>query len=585
MFGGGGYQKGFMSIVYGGIVFAIALVFIVQFRPGSGQETASLSQQCAVTVRDRCVTPKEFLASLGLAAPRGADEKALRARKIRRQVAEGLVERTLLVQDAKRLHLTVSDDEINAELVRGRFRVSLPYSVSLPYERLNLATYLRLNDGVRLLDVTNEETDKFDYKVYTRVVRLTTNRSPAEFKDMQREEIIADRVRKLIGSRASVTEAEAFDAFKREKSSAKLEAVRLQKDYFANKYIDTSPKAVEAWAGKHAKDVDESWESRKKSFPAGCAKARHVLIRVQSTTSPQGHPREEAQSLIEKARSRIAEGESFAVVASEMSEDDRSAKKGGDLGCFERGKFPKPFDEAVFAKSKPGLIDGIVETGIGFHLVDVEQILSTDEQEAKEQGRLIVAKELMVAMETEKLVSETGKRIQERAQKGKSFQEAIDIVLGELDEARGLAKKKPAAGPGAGDDEGEGAAPLDEPGRPIVETTASFTLADGAPLQGVAPGENLVEMAFELEKPGEVASDLVRLENGYAVIRLEDRTAVTRKDFEQERDKYMDRMQFIKRHDMIASYIAELRAAASNSIVVNEKWAQEPKQKEDVPEE
>ena len=98
MLGGGGTQKGFMSFVYGGIVLAIAMVFIVQFRPGSGRETASLTRQCAVTIRDRCIEPKEFLASLGLAAPRGADDDRLRAMQIRRQVAEGLIERTLLVQ-------------------------------------------------------------------------------------------------------------------------------------------------------------------------------------------------------------------------------------------------------------------------------------------------------------------------------------------------------------------------------------------------------------------------------------------------------------------------------------------------------
>ncbi|MFW5738777.1 MAG: peptidylprolyl isomerase [Myxococcota bacterium] len=522
-----------MSVVYGGIVFAIALVFIVEFRPGSGQEHASLSQQCAVTVRDRCISPKEFMASHGLAAPRGADENALRAMNIRRQVAEGLVERSLLVQDARRLNLSVSDDEINAELVRGRFRVTLPYA------RRDLAMYLRLTDeGVRLLDVTNAETKKFDYDVYTRVVRLTTNRSPAEFKEMQREEVLADRMRKLIASRASVTEAEAFDAYQRENSSAKLEVVRLTKDYFANKYIDTSAKAVEAWAKDHEKDVEDSWQARKAAFPPGCAKARHILIQVQSTTAPQGHPREEAQALIEKARSRLAKGEPFAVVAADMSEDTSSANKGGDLGCFKRGKFPQAFDEAVFSRNEPGLIDTVVETNFGFHLVKLERKLSEDEKKAEEQGRLMVAKDLMLALETEKLVAETAKRIQERVQKGKPLQEAIDTTLQALDVEHGLATgNKPAA---------------DEDGDDV-----------------------------DAEKPGEVAADLVRLTNGYAVIRLKERKAVTREDFDKNRDEYMARMLAVKEHDMVVNYIAHLREAARDSISIDEKWAQEPKRKND----
>jgi len=574
MFGGGSAQKGIMSVVYGGIVFAIAMVFVVQFRPGSGQQTASLSKQCAVTVRDRCVTPKEFLASLGLAAPRGADENRLSAMGIRRQVIEGVVERTLLVQDAKRLHLTVSDDEINADLVRGRFRISIPYA------RRDLAFMLRLtDDGVRLLDVTNAETKKFDYKVYTRVVRLTTNRSPGEFKEMQREEVIADRMRKLIASRASVTDAEAFDTYKREKSSAKLEVVRLSRDYFATKYIDTSPKAVEAWTKEHEKDVNDSWTARKASFPPGCVQARHILLPIQSATAPQGHPREEAQALVEKARARIAKGETFAAVAAEMSEDPSSAPKGGDLGCFKQGKFPKEFDEAVFSQKKTGLIDTVVETGIGFHLIDVELIVSEDEKKAEAQGRAAIAKELMLAMETEKLIAETGKRIQEAAQKGKTFAQAIDEVLASLDEERGIAKpKKPAAAETKPEGEEPVAAP-DEPGRPAVETTASFTMVDNNPIDGVAQGQNVVEMAFKLTKPGEVASDLVRLDNGYAVIRLKERKSVTREDFDKDRDEYLTRMLYVKQHDMVVSYIAQLRDAAQKEINISEKWAQEPKRK------
>ncbi|PIE05932.1 MAG: hypothetical protein CSA75_02145, partial [Sorangium cellulosum] len=548
----------------------IGLTFVFGFNPGSGKAKGSLSRECAVTVRDQCVSPKEFLASVGLAVPRGADENRLRAMGIRRQVADGLVERLLLVQDAKRLGLTVSDDEINAELVRGRFRVSLPQS------RRDLAYYLRLTDeGVRLLDVTNAETKKFDYKVYTRVVRLTTNRSPSEFKEMQRDEIVADLMRKLIASRASVTDNEAFDTFKREKSSAKLKVVRLGKDYFTNRYIDTSDKAVEVWAKEHQKDIDESWAARKASFPPGCVKARHILLKVQSATDPQGHPREEAQGLLEKARERLEKGEAFAAVATSLSEDELTKNKGGDLGCFQKGKLPEDFEQVVFAQKKVGLIDAVIESKFGFHLVKIESILNEDEKQAEQQGRLAIAKDLMVAMETEKLLSETGKRMQEATSKSKDLAEAIETVLAALDEEHGIKKKKPATNVEA--NEGDDDEP-EEPGRPIVETTASFTPVDSNPFAGVAPGQNVVEMAFKL-KAGDVASDLVRLDNGYAVIQLHERKTVSREDFDKERDEYVARLLYAKQQDLVIGYIAELRKAARKEIIVNEKWAQEPKRK------
>jgi hypothetical protein len=47
-----------MSVVYGVIVVAILMVFIIQFPPNASQRTGFISQQCVVTVRDRCIDPK-----------------------------------------------------------------------------------------------------------------------------------------------------------------------------------------------------------------------------------------------------------------------------------------------------------------------------------------------------------------------------------------------------------------------------------------------------------------------------------------------------------------------------------------------
>ncbi|MCU0694301.1 MAG: peptidylprolyl isomerase, partial [Polyangiaceae bacterium] len=388
----GSSNKGIMSMVYGGIVFAIAMVFIVQFRPNSGQQTASLQRQCVVNLRDRCIEPKEFHAALGLAVPRGADEKRVRAMGVRRQVIDGLVERSLLNQDAARLGLTVSDEEINAELVSGRFRVSLPAQAR------DVAYYVGLTpDGVRLMDVTSAKTSKFDYEAYKRVVRLTTNRSPNEFKEMQREEIIAARMRELIATRASVSDAEAFAVFQREKTNAKLEYVTLHRDHFAGRFLDTGPTAVQAWSKNHEKDIDESWKSRKSSYPPGCRKVRHIVVQMQSVTSPRGHERDEAQSLVEKARQRILAGDSFAEVAGDLSEDEGSAAKGGTLGCVAKGKLPKAFEDAVFAVTKPGMLETVVETPVGFHLAEVEALVPEDATEAERAGRALLAKELMTS--------------------------------------------------------------------------------------------------------------------------------------------------------------------------------------------
>ena len=105
-------------------------------------------------------------------------------------------------------------------------------------------------------------------------------------------------------------------------------------------------------------------------FATPAAHARHVLIRA-----PAGAPeaeRTEARKQAQEALARAKRGESFETIAKEMSQDEGSAIKGGDLGWFGRGQMVPTFDEAVFAL-KPGQLSGIVETEFGYHVIKLEE--------------------------------------------------------------------------------------------------------------------------------------------------------------------------------------------------------------------
>src|SRR6187399_2405617 len=96
--------------VLAGIVLLIIVVFALEFRTGSGGPRGSLSEECAVDYAGHCVDAKDFFAALGLVAPRGISAKDSRALSVRRHVLEGLAERELLYEAAKKLGLGVSDD-------------------------------------------------------------------------------------------------------------------------------------------------------------------------------------------------------------------------------------------------------------------------------------------------------------------------------------------------------------------------------------------------------------------------------------------------------------------------------------------
>jgi hypothetical protein len=72
---------------------------------------------------------------------------------------------------------------------------------------------------------------------------------------------------------------------------------------------------------------------------------------------------------LETVRKQLLEGANFEDVAKTVSEDP-SAKKGGDLGEFGRGKLVKPLEDAAFSQ-EVGVIGPIIESRFGYHIVKV----------------------------------------------------------------------------------------------------------------------------------------------------------------------------------------------------------------------
>ncbi len=76
------------------------------------------------------------------------------------------------------------------------------------------------------------------------------------------------------------------------------------------------------------------------------------------------------RALLEEYRAKIASGDDFAVYAALYSQDPGSAKKGGELGFFDRGMMVPEFEAAAFSL-KPGEMSMVIETKYGFHLIQM----------------------------------------------------------------------------------------------------------------------------------------------------------------------------------------------------------------------
>jgi peptidyl-prolyl cis-trans isomerase D len=91
-------------------------------------------------------------------------------------------------------------------------------------------------------------------------------------------------------------------------------------------------------------------------------RASHILIKLDGRDEASAKAR--AEEVLKEAKS----GADFAALARKYSDDEASAKNGGDLDFFGRGRMVPEFDAAVFAMEQ-GQISDPVKTQFGFHII------------------------------------------------------------------------------------------------------------------------------------------------------------------------------------------------------------------------
>jgi peptidyl-prolyl cis-trans isomerase D len=121
----------------------------------------------------------------------------------------------------------------------------------------------------------------------------------------------------------------------------------------------------------------------------GAVKASHILIKWDDESeAAKAAARSKAQGILNKARA----GEDFAQLARENSVDG-SAQSGGDLGWFGKGKMVEPFENAVFGASSAGVINRLVESQFGFHIIKVTEPVNNSKFDIAHIQRIITPSE------------------------------------------------------------------------------------------------------------------------------------------------------------------------------------------------
>ena len=96
-------------------------------------------------------------------------------------------------------------------------------------------------------------------------------------------------------------------------------------------------------------------------------RASNILITWDDASDAS---KKKAKDKARQVLNEIRGGASFAAKAFEYN-NDATKEKGGDLGWFGKGAMVKPFEDAAFKAAKKGLINDVIETNYGYHIIEV----------------------------------------------------------------------------------------------------------------------------------------------------------------------------------------------------------------------
>ncbi len=292
------------------------------------------------------------------------NEDLLKMLNVEEQALNQLIDQKLLVNEAARLGIRVTDEE--------------------------LAMAIREEPAFQVGGV-------FDPDRYQRV--LDANRlNPEGFEREQRNSLLINKLQLLATGGHSVSDLEArawYDWQNKEVAIAyavftpdTVKAVTVSDEAVAAHYkshigdYQTQPMVTAAYlrfgfddfqaqVTVTDEDVSEYYRGHLSDFEkAKTVQARHVLLKLEADADAKTV--ETARRRADDIALRAKAGEDFAQLAKQYSEGPTRAR-GGDLGTFKREDMVKPFADAAFSMS-PGETSEPVRTQFGFHVIKVEAV-------------------------------------------------------------------------------------------------------------------------------------------------------------------------------------------------------------------
>lgn len=374
-----------VKILFGVIIGAAVISMVVYLIPGLMDNSTSTDTALYATVHSPGWAGRLF----GESTPvKMEDVTKLAQRQLQQQkypdfllpymmsrAGQIMIQRAILKQEADRMHLQVSDDDLKHYLMTGPF-----------------AQYL-FPDGKYVGDTG-----------YINFIQMAAGQdvSKAEFETQVKEDMELERLQALVTGGVNVSDAAVRAAYLVQGTKIKFDyAVVSEEDL--KKTINPSDADLQAWfkqnAAKFANAIPETRKIEYVAFdaskmPGGKAavsdaeiqayytahateykteeqvKTRHILINAKagSDAATDAAAKAKAQDVLKQLQA----GGNFAELAKKYSDDPGSKDQGGELPMIATASLDPAYAKAAMALN-PGQTSGLVKSAFGYHIIQTEQ--------------------------------------------------------------------------------------------------------------------------------------------------------------------------------------------------------------------
>jgi peptidyl-prolyl cis-trans isomerase D len=261
---------------------------------------------------------------------------------------------------------------------------------------------------------------RFERELFERFVVRAGFEGPRAYTTEVERDLLMQKFQRLISSPVRVSKAAAEAAVRRERTRVRVRVAVARPERF-REGLEIGPEEIEAFSEASPGRIEQRYQERLDEFSQPEEiRARHILLIG-----------EQALQRAEGALARIGEGEEFADLARELSEDIATKEGGGDLGFFPRGRMLPQFEEVAFAL-QPGETSSPVETARGVHLIQMEERRAGFER-TREEVTSELAQELLEADRAREEARLAAERMAGLVGSGSGFEEAAREVGLELE--------------------------------------------------------------------------------------------------------------------------------------------------------